>query len=86
MESIKKKIDDAVAFIRSRTGTEPVAGIVLGTGLGGLAAEIEREVELSYGDIPGFVSSTVESHAGKLIIGNLAGSAVVAMQGRFHYY
>lgn len=64
----------------------PTVGIVLGTGLGGLAREIEVDTEIPYAGIPGFVASTVESHEGRLIIGKLAGTDVVAMQGRFHYY
>ncbi len=65
---------------------EPAIGIILGTGLGGLAKEINKEVEIHYGDLPYFPVSTVESHEGKLIFGTLAGKNVVAMQGRFHLY
>jgi purine-nucleoside phosphorylase len=64
----------------------PSVGIILGTGLGGLVKEIQKEVEIRYGDIPHFPVSTVESHEGKLIFGKLAGRDVVAMQGRFHLY
>ena len=77
---------ESVDFILSRTSVKPSVGIVLGTGLGGLVKEIEVIDEISYADIPNFPVSTVESHSGKLIFGNLGGKAVVAMQGRFHYY
>jgi len=77
---------ESVDFILSKTSVKPTVGIVLGTGLGGLVKEIEVIDEISYADIPNFPVSTVESHSGKLIFGNLGGKAVVAMQGRFHYY
>jgi purine-nucleoside phosphorylase len=82
----REKISKAVDFIRKKTGTEYPVGIVLGTGLGGLAKEIEVEFSLDYADIPYFPISTVETHHGKLIFGTLAGKKVVAMQGRFHFY
>jgi purine-nucleoside phosphorylase len=77
---------ESVDFILSKTSVKPTVGIVLGTGLGGLVNEIEVIDEISYAEIPNFPVSTVESHSGKLIFGNLGGKAVVAMQGRFHYY
>ncbi len=86
MSEIKKRIDEAVAFLRTVTSSQPQIGIILGTGLGGLAKEIEAEVVIDYERIPHFPVSTVESHHGKLIFGTLAGKKVVAMQGRFHYY
>lgn len=86
MKNLIEKIQDAVQYIRRFSKQETAIGIVLGTGLGGLADEIQAEVVLSYGDIPHFPISTVETHAGKLIIGKLAGKPVVAMQGRFHFY
>jgi len=86
MSDLYTMVKKAGDFIRSKTSTKPETGIVLGTGLGGLAQEILVEIELPYSDIPGFVTSTVESHEGKLIIGTLSGKNVVAMQGRFHYY
>ena len=64
----------------------PEIAIILGSGLGPLAREIENPVEIDYGDIPNFLISTVEDHAGKLILGTLEGRKVVCMSGRFHYY
>src|SRR5512139_1228981 len=86
MTDLHKKIDDAVRFLRTKTPLEPSIGIILGTGLGGLAKEMIVETVIDYGDIPHFPLSTVESHKGKLLFGTLAGKKVVAMQGRFHYY
>ncbi len=83
---LKQEIDEAVAYIRKFTDLEPHIGIVLGTGLGALADEINVEVKIPYSDIPYFPISTVESHHGQLIFGELSGKKVVAMQGRFHYY
>ena len=77
---------ESVDFIKSRTKVEPTIGIILGTGLGGLVKEINVIDEISYTDIPNFPVSTVESHSGKLIFGELGGKKVVAMQGRFHFY
>lgn len=81
-----KKIEEAVAHIKSKGAHEPYVGIVLGTGLGNLASKINAEVVIPYADIPHFPVSTVESHSGKLIYGDLSGKKVLAMQGRFHYY
>lgn len=86
MTEIRRQIDEAVAFLRKKTRMQPGIGIILGTGLGGLAKEIKQEAVVEYGDIPHFPLSTVESHHGKLIFGTLAGKQVVAMQGRFHRY
>ena len=86
MTEQRVKIEEAVSFIRTKTTDEYPVGIVLGTGLGALAKEIDVELSLDYGDIPYFPISTVETHHGKLIFGTLAGKKVVAMQGRFHFY
>ncbi len=77
---------ESVAYIKTRTNVNPSIGIILGTGLGGLVKEIRIIDEIQYGEIPNFPISTVESHSGKLIFGELGGKSVVAMQGRFHYY
>jgi len=79
IESIAKFLDQKIPF-------KPKAGIILGTGLGGLIQKIDIKQTLSYKDIPDFPISTVEGHSGKLIFGLLSGVAVVAMQGRFHFY
>jgi purine-nucleoside phosphorylase len=79
-------VHEAAEVVRARWSATPVAGIILGTGLGGLAREIDVAATVEYGDIPGFPLSTVESHAGRLLCGTLGGKPVVAMQGRFHRY
>jgi purine-nucleoside phosphorylase len=78
--------DEAAAYIRSRTRHTPTIGLVLGSGLGPLAEQIEAADKIPYGDIPHFPVSTVHGHAGQLVIGQLAGATVCAMQGRFHFY
>ena len=80
------RITGAADAVRARTTLRPEVAIVLGTGLGGLAGEIVVEAEIPYAEIPGFPLSTVETHAGKLLAGKLAGRPVMAMQGRFHRY
>jgi purine-nucleoside phosphorylase len=79
-------IDEAAVAVRAKFSAPPDVAIILGTGLGALAAEIETDAVIDYHDIPGFPLSTVESHAGRLLCGTLAGKTVVAMQGRFHRY
>lgn len=79
-------IKETVSFINRKTEIKPEAGIILGTGLGGMVKDIDIQTVLEYEDIPNFPVSTVESHHGKLIFGFLNGKRVVAMQGRFHYY
>lgn len=80
------RINATADFIRSKTKLNPVAGIILGTGLAGLGGEIKPECILEYKDIPNFPVSTVEGHHGRLIIGHLGDKPVIAMQGRFHFY
>jgi purine-nucleoside phosphorylase len=80
------EVDEAARVVRSRWSGHPTIGIVLGTGLGALAEEIEAEATIPYGDLPHFPRSTVESHKGQLVCGRLAGRQVVAMEGRFHLY
>jgi purine-nucleoside phosphorylase len=86
MSELRRHINETLLFIHKNYKLDCEVGVVLGTGLGDLVREIEVSMELSYQDIPHFPVSTVESHAGKLIFGRLAGKQVVAMQGRFHYY
>ena len=81
-----EQVERAADVVRSRFATAPDVAIILGTGLGGLASHIAVEATIEYADIPGFPLSTVESHAGRLLCGTLAGKAVIAMQGRFHRY
>ena len=79
---------DAAERVRDRLKLDgaPVAAIVLGSGLGGLADRLERPRRVRYGEVPGFPSATVEGHAGMLLAGRLAGREIVAMAGRFHLY
>ncbi|MFL5619995.1 MAG: purine-nucleoside phosphorylase [Gemmatimonadaceae bacterium] len=79
-------VNAAADVVRARFARVPDVAIVLGTGLGGLAREIDVATTVEYADIPGFPLSTVESHAGRLLCGTLGGKTVVAMQGRFHRY
>ena len=79
-------VEAAASSVRERFSARPDAAIILGTGLGRLASNIETAAVIEYGDIPGFPLSTVESHEGRLLCGRLAGKTVVAMQGRFHRY
>ena len=79
-------IDDAVAAIRERSSLVPRAAVVLGSGLGGFAEQIEGAVEIPYGVIPGWPASTALGHAGTLVLGTFAGVPVAVMQGRAHLY
>lgn len=81
-----QKRSEALEFITKTTAFKPEYLIILGTGLGQLAKQIKIDSTISYSDIPHFPTSTVESHAGRLLFGELGGKKVVAMQGRFHYY
>ena len=83
---IYEQIQEATAYLHSRTDFQPRFGIILGTGLGGLADEIEAVESIDYQAIPHFPVSTVQGHAGKLIFGKLAGANIVAMAGRLHFY
>jgi len=80
------KIKATANYITARTRSKAETGIILGTGLGGLVSEIEITDTISYDEIPNFPVSTVDGHAGRLILGKLGNKEVVAMQGRFHYY
>ena len=80
------KINESVIFLESKINLKPRIGIILGSGLGGLADLIEEPISIQYEKIPNFPVSTVEGHAGRLVFGKLQGIDVVAMQGRFHYY
>ncbi len=84
--SLRAEIDAAVQAVRAHTQAKPAIALILGTGLGELARQIERPTIVEYPEIPGFPAATVESHAGRLLVGTLAGKTVIAMQGRFHRY
>jgi purine-nucleoside phosphorylase len=77
---------EAAAFIKSKFSGDVSTAIVLGSGLGAFADRLENAVRIPYGEIPGFVKSTVDGHAGQLVIGQIGGAHVIAQQGRFHYY
>lgn len=79
-------IKEAADFITSKTSVTPKVGLILGSGLGVLADHLEDAVSIAYSDIPYFPVSTVEGHAGELMIGSLNGTPVVLMKGRFHMY
>ena len=79
-------IADAVRAVQARMAVAPDVAVILGTGLGGLADEMRVATRIPYEEIPGFPVATVESHAGRLLLGTLAGRQIVAMQGRFHRY
>ncbi len=80
------QIRDAAAYVKSKTALVPEVGIILGTGLGDFAGALDADVVIPYADIPHFPPSTVESHAGELHVGRLAGRPVAIMKGRVHYY
>jgi len=81
-----EKIKETTDFLKSRGFISPDAGIILGTGLGGLTAKIAGSIEIDYRDIPNFPIPTVKGHEGKLIYGEFGKKKIVAMKGRFHYY
>ncbi|MET1031789.1 purine-nucleoside phosphorylase [Domibacillus tundrae] len=79
-------INEAAQFLNEKLNQTPEIGLILGSGLGVLADEVENAVTIPYETIPHFPVSTVEGHAGELVIGTLSGKIVTAMKGRFHYY
>src|SRR5689334_2725895 len=79
-------VQDATRAVRERWNGAPRVGLVLGTGLGALAEEIVAETIIPYSEIPHFPRSTVQSHRGQLVCGQLAGQTTVAMEGRYHLY
>lgn len=81
-----EKIQETASWLKVRMKTHPNTAIILGTGLGRLAEEIQVEQAIDYKDIPNFPVSTVEGHSGKFIFGKLGGIDIIAMKGRFHYY
>jgi len=81
-----EKINQAADAVRKKAPQKPQIAIILGTGLGGLAEEIEERKSIPYSEIPHFLSPTVAAHAGRLVLGKISGKDVVAMEGRLHYY
>ncbi|HEX8298192.1 MAG TPA: purine-nucleoside phosphorylase [Rubricoccaceae bacterium] len=86
LDSLRQSVTRAADTLRARAGDSARVGLILGTGLGHLADEIDATAVVPYGEIPGFPLSTVESHSGRLVAGTLRGVPVLAMQGRFHLY
>jgi purine-nucleoside phosphorylase len=84
--SLYERAEHATRVIRSRISVEPRIALVLGSGLGGFADDFEEAVVIPYEDIPGFVRSTAQGHAGRLVVGKIDSVPVLAMQGRVHYY
>src|SRR4029078_10480688 len=84
--SLYERAEQATRIIRSRISVEPRIAVVLGSGLGGFAEDFEEPVAIPYEEIPGFVRSTAQGHAGRLVIGKVDSVPVLAMQGRVHYY
>jgi purine-nucleoside phosphorylase len=86
MTQLYDQVQEATAAVRARWAGTPRVGVILGTGLGGLADEVAAEARVPYQDLPHFPHSTAPSHRGELVCGRLGGQSVVAMQGRFHVY
>jgi len=86
MDDLLKKIKESCSCLNKRTSMRPKIAIVLGTGLGSFAEKISVKNAIPYSEIPGFRTSTVQGHSGKLLFGTLEGIEVMAMQGRLHYY
>ena len=84
--SLYERAEHAARTIRARVKQEPRVAVVLGSGLGGFADDFEDAVAIPYEDIPGFVRSTAEGHAGRLVVGRIDQVPILAMQGRVHYY
>ncbi|MBN1843053.1 MAG: purine-nucleoside phosphorylase [Deltaproteobacteria bacterium] len=86
MESFKNKALEATEFVGAKISARPDIGLLVGTGLGASVESLEEGMSVDYGDIPHFPVSTVVSHQGRLLFGNMKGKPILAMQGRFHYY
>lgn len=81
-----EKVAETVSFINEKTNFQPEYGVILGSGLGGFADDINIEYSILYSDIPNFPVSTVQGHKGALLFGTIGNKKIMAMQGRFHYY
>lgn len=86
MNPMLSNIKEAADYIRRKVQSRPQVGMILGSGLGVMADEVDNAIVIPYGDIPHFPVSTVEGHSGELVIGELEGTTVLVMKGRFHYY
>jgi purine-nucleoside phosphorylase len=86
MGQLLQRMEEAKSYIQSHIAAKPQIGLILGSGLGELADDIQEAVRIPYESIPSFPVSTVEGHAGQLVTGRLNNKTVIAMQGRFHYY
>ncbi|MGC1273289.1 MAG: purine-nucleoside phosphorylase [Planctomycetaceae bacterium] len=86
MDGLARQVAEAVKAVRRVSPITPDVGLILGTGLGGVAESVTNRVEIPYGDIPHFPRSTAPGHSGRFIAGKFGGVPVVAMEGRFHYY
>lgn len=86
MSEVYEKLKTALSYVRGKTGFVPEVALVLGSGLGALADEIDVEATVRYSEIPGFPVSTVAGHEGRFVFGNIENVPVVIMQGRVHYY
>ena len=86
MPCLWDQINEATSYLRKIWQGTPKVGLILGTGLGGLAEQVEQQASIPYSDIPHFPVSTAPTHAGRLVCGLLRGRPVIAMEGRFHYY
>lgn len=86
MESFKNKVLQAAEYVRPKLEDRPQVGLLVGTGLGDSVGSLEKVISIDYAEIPNFPISTVPTHRGRLLFGNMAGKPVLAMQGRFHYY
>jgi purine-nucleoside phosphorylase len=85
-DTLYERAENAARFIRSRIAEDVRVALVLGSGLGAFADQLEDPRSIAYSEIPGFAVSTVEGHAGRLVVGKVGGASVAAMQGRFHFY
>jgi purine-nucleoside phosphorylase len=86
MESIMRRITSAEKFIRQSIKEEPIVGMILGSGLGDFANQLDEQIRIPFAEIPGFPKPSVEGHAGELVLGYFRRKPVVALSGRVHYY
>ncbi len=86
MITVLEQLDEAVQRVRESSQIVPEIGLILGSGLGFIGDRVDQAARIAYADLPGFPVSTVEGHAGRLVLGYLSGRRVAVMQGRFHYY